>query len=66
MAFPSKLTFAIPLAFALCASIASAQITLLSCPSIDGAQETPPVATAASGTACFVLDQTTHTLIRDE
>jgi hypothetical protein len=62
MAFPSKLTFALPLAFALFASFAPAQTTLLSCPSIDGFQETPPVATAATGSACFVLDQTAHTL----
>ena len=53
---------ALPFVIAVLAVSAPAQITLLSAPSIDGAQETPPNGSAATGSGCFVLDQTAHTL----
>src|SRR5262245_49293927 len=43
-------------------ALGSAQITNLSCPSIDQAQETPPTGSPTTGSACFTFDGSTNTL----
>ena len=61
-----KLSYLLPIpAFAVIAALAvpaRAQITHLEALSIDGTQEVPPVATAASGRGDFVLNTFNHTL----
>jgi len=63
MAFLPRLTRACAALFAalVLPALAAAQITQLRAV-LNGAQETPPVATAATGVACLVLDQTAGTL----
>lgn len=52
---------ALALAALALGSIASAQSTYLTAV-LNGAQETPPTPTPATGNACMILDQTAHTI----